>query len=216
NSGSNLFSVATKAEEEFYGLEFIVNKDVLIPRPETELLVKEALKFLKDKRSAKIIDIGTGSGSIAIAIAKNRPQTEIWASDISQPALRVARKNGQKHQVRIKFKQSDLLKSIPGRFDLIVSNLPYLTPQQATTTTALLCHPRISLDGGLAGLALIKRLLIESKEHLRREGLIILEIAPEQKDQLIEFTREIYPQARVRIEKDLAAKDRVLIVRYRG
>ena len=200
-------------KKEFYGLEFVVNRDVLIPRPETELLVKEALKFLGNKKSARVIDIGTGSGAIAISIGKNQPRIEVWASDISLKALRVARENGQKHQVNIKFIESDLFSNISGRFDLIIANLPYLTPKEITTTTTPLSDPIISLDGGVSGLEIVKRLLLESKGHLKKEGEVIIEIAPEQKNQLIEFIRKYCFQATIKVKRDLSGRDRVLVVK---
>jgi release factor glutamine methyltransferase len=199
-------------QKEFYGLEFIVTKDVLIPRPETELLVQESLKFLRDRKPARVVDIGTGSGAIAISIAKNRPLADIWASDISPKALRVAQRNSQKHQVKIKFIKSDLFNHISGRFDLIVANLPYLAPREATTVANLFFQPRVSLAGGLLGLKIIKSLLKECGKHLNRKGAVIIEIAPKQKGQLIKFIGEIFPQATTKTEKDLSGRDRAVIV----
>jgi len=201
--------------KEFYGLDFIVNKDVLIPRPETELLVDSALEFLKNKEKAKIIDLGTGSGCLAIAILKNLPiknQVKIQASDYSLKALAVAKKNAQRHQVNIKFTYSDLFKKITGRFDLIVANLPYINNREAKIIASLLYHPPISLDGGKKGIELNQRLIKESKNYLKKNGRIILEIAPKQVVSLKKTAKTAYPQARVEIKKDLNKKDRELII----
>ncbi len=195
-------------QKEFFGYDFMVNKDVLIPRPETELLVQKALKISGKKRSVKIIDIGTGSGAIAIVLTKKLSQAEVWGIDISEKALGVARENALKHRVKVKFKKSDLLKDIDQRFDLIVANLPYLKP----TTLTPLPDPRVALNGGRKGLELIKRLIRESKDYLRKNGSLVLEISPEQRDPLEKYIEDLYSQTKIKIKKDLDGKDRVLII----
>ena len=203
-------------QKEFYGLNFLITKDVLIPRPETELLVKEALKYLGAGREKRVIDLGTGCGCLAITIAKYQPQVEVCASDISQKALLIAKKNAEKHRVNIIFRKSDLFKNIPGKFDLIIGNLPYIKTREARSIAKLLYHPLISLDGGRKGLELNRRLIKESRDYLKNKGRLMLEIAPEQLEPLKEDIKKTYPQAEIEIKKDLNKKDRVLIIAPRS
>ena len=167
---------------EFYGLDLRVTPDVLTPRPETELLVEWALAFLAEKPDARIIDIGTGSGAIAIAMASNAPATSrVTASDISRVALDVARENAATHLAgRITFVQSDLFSSIDGTFDLVLANLPYLTPAQLGERSELSYEPQIALVSGDDGLDLIRRLISELPWHLAIGGAVALEFDPSQ------------------------------------
>jgi len=206
--------------KEFYGLDFSVNKDVLIPRPETELLVDLALGkielLLPNFKETNIIDVGTGSGCIPISIAKNitnKDNISISASDISKKALNIARKNAKKHKALIKFNRSNLLDNINDNFHLIIANLPYIHSNQANSIAKLLHHPKLSLDGGKDGLDLIKKLINQSKEKLTEKGTILLEIAPEQKEEVYFYARKIFHLPKLSIHKDLAGLDRVAEIR---
>jgi release factor glutamine methyltransferase len=166
---------------EFFLLSLEVTPAVLIPRLETELLVTEALNHLKPLSAPKVLDIGTGSGCIAIAIAHRHATAKVTASDISSEALEVARRNAQRHGVagKIDFVQGDLLAPLNGeRFDLIVSNPPYVSHSEYE---ALALHvrnfePRLALDGGVDGYSIYDRLIPDSTRHLAPGGKLLLEI----------------------------------------
>lgn len=201
--------------KEFYGLDFYVDRRVLIPRPETEALIEKTIKYIKAKYKISrhsevalgdrripphilgdpsvgrysdllqddfvICDLGTGSGCIAIALAKNLPNAKIYATDISKKAISVAKINAKKHKVlkRIKFIHSDLFAKIPARikFDIIVANLPYLSIKkyQATTPDIKKYEPKLALYGGKNGTEIYQKLLGQVKQHLKPNGKIFLE-----------------------------------------
>jgi release factor glutamine methyltransferase len=164
---------------EFYGLEFIINPSVLIPRPETELLVETALAWLRahpDRRQA--VDVGAGSGCIAVSLAKLVPDLQVTAVDISSAALDVIRLNASRHGVaeRIHCQQSDLLTGAHGPFDLICANLPYIPTGTLADLPVAAYEPRQALDGGPDGLQVIRRLLDQSCLYLSPGGLLLVEI----------------------------------------
>ncbi len=222
-------------QKEFFGLNFIVNKNVLIPRPETELLVEEALKIIKNSRNkTTLIDVGTGSGCIPIAISKNVPEKklQVLATDISTSALKIARQNSRRHKVKINFLRSNLLQKIlqNNLLDtdkiLIIANLPYLTATQMKEKT-IQHEPRAALYGGKDGLQYYKKLLEQIKmlytppsappsanwRSGRRNGLdTLLEIDPSQSRKIISLTKKILPQAKAELKKDLAGKNRLVII----
>lgn len=204
---------------EFFGLDFKVTPDVLIPRPETELLVEKAIVWLQESPGRrKIIDIGTGSGAIAVSIAKNIPNAYILATDISQAALEVAQKNAIKFDVnnQIDFVQCDLLPqqidSLPTahRFDLICANLPYIPTSTLHKLPIYGREPTLALDGGTDGLDLIRRLLNIAPEWLASNGMILLEIESSLGGQMLNLAREIFPEAIIQLHQDLARQDRLL------
>jgi release factor glutamine methyltransferase len=200
--------------KEFYGLDFYVNKSVLIPRPETELLVDEALKF--GKKKMKILDVGTGSGCIIIALAVNsKPLTnnKYYATDISQKVLKIAQKNAKKHNIEIHFIKSNLFKNISKnlKFDLIVANLPYL--QKQDIKGEIIYEPKRALLGGEEGVAIIKRFLLGSKNYLAKNGKIIIEIDPRQAKTIKNMAKNIYPDKKVLLKQDLSKFDRMMILR---
>lgn len=167
-------------EKAFYGLDIYVNPDVLIPRPETELLVEAALEAIGNKEDAKILEVGTGSGAIAVAICANNSRARVLASDISLSALGVARVNVDRHELssRISLVCADLLSSLrsgPG-FDLIISNPPYVPSTDIDGLEMELSHePRIALDGGPVGLDIIKTLIDTASDHLTTHGILMFE-----------------------------------------
>lgn len=166
----------------FYGLKFKVTKDVLIPRPETEWLVDRALTAIKNRKyPLRLIDVGTGSGCIAISLAKQRTGKKalIHASDISAKALAIARHNARQHHAKISFFRSDLLTRTKQKFDLLVANLPYVPPQDYTKLkTGLKYEPREALIGTPD---LYKKLFAQLDDHLNFGALVLLEIDPSTK-----------------------------------
>jgi len=199
---------------EFYGLEIEVTPEVLIPRHETELLVELAL----DRHPRTAVDVGTGSGCIAVALATQLPDLEAYAIDISPAALAVARRNAERHGVeqRIQFIVGDLLDRRPAPVDLIVSNPPYVSADDwATLPREVRCHePRLALDGGPDGFALIRRLLAQSEGLLEAGGTLLVEIGAGQGTEAQNIARIVFPgdMASIRIHTDLAGRDRVLEV----
>jgi release factor glutamine methyltransferase len=202
-------------EREFYKRRFQVDDRVLIPRPETELLVDAALAVLPTDASARVLDVCTGSGCVAISLAAERPQARIWAIDLSEGACEVARLNARKHGVesRCEVLAGDLFDPLPPgeRFHVIVSNPPYVTEGELPTLSPeVRCEPRLALEGGPDGLRLIRRLVSEAKEWLRPGGLLALEVGETQG----EAVRGLLSQAgyrEVRIEQDWEKRDRLAL-----
>jgi release factor glutamine methyltransferase len=202
---------------EFFSLDFRVTRDVLIPRPETETLVLEVVELAKSLAAPKILDIGTGSGCIAISLATQLPLAHVTAVDISEPALRIAQENAGRLRVtdRVRFLLGDLLAPVPSgeTFDFIVSNPPYVTTAELETLPADIRHhePRSALDGGPDGFAVLSRLVIEAPPFLNPGGWLLLEISPEQAEPMRDvFTRQ-GAFVNVAVAKDLAGKARVVM-----
>lgn len=202
-------------KQSFYGLDFKVNPAVLIPRPETELLVDEALKWLQDQPDEKqILDVGTGSGCIAISLAKNSQNNPIKATDISEYALKIAAENAKTHGVenRISFVQANLLDNFKGKVDLICANLPYISTTNLAELEVINWEPALALDGGMDGLSLIGKLLEQSLHHLNIPGLILLEIDSTTGESALNLAHHFYPNADIHLLKDLAGKSRLLLI----
>lgn len=171
--------------KEFFSLEFEVSADVLVPRPETELVVMECLTLAKPLATPRVLDVGTGSGCLAVAIAKRHAGAQVTATDVSPQALAVARRNAEKHKVgdRVRFVEGDLFAAVSGEtFDFIVSNPPYIrTGDVATLAPEVRDHePRLALDGGADGFAVIERLLTEAGTYLTPGGTLLIEIGHDQ------------------------------------
>ena len=210
--------------KEFYKLDFYISENVLIPRPETETLVEEAIKCTRhlqktiNRKPLTIYDIGTGSGCIAITLAKYLPDIKVMATDISEKALAVAKKNAKQHKVlrKIKFIKGDLLKSLIKKSkapkhkaqytDLIVANLPYLTKDELQNIRH---EPKQALYGGKMGLELIERLITQAEQVLNPKGIILLEISPAQVKYIEYLVEQHLPSKRVFFIKDLGERDRV-------
>jgi release factor glutamine methyltransferase len=200
-------------EWEFYGRKYSVNPLVLIPRPETELLVESAIVWLRSHPGCRqALDVGTGSGVIAITLAIEVPDLNICASDISPQALVVTQVNASKFglSTRISFFQSDLLANLPGTFHLVCANLPYIPSPQLENNSKLGCEPALALDGGTDGLAVIKRLLKELPEKLIHPSLALLEIQFDQGEALLAIIEDLFPAARIEILPDLSGLPRLL------
>jgi release factor glutamine methyltransferase len=174
---------------EFYGLDFYVGPGVLIPRPETETLVEEAIAFTRRNFSSAdpiIADIGTGSGAIAVSLARSLPKAKIYATDISAQALDIAALNCIRHGVRVELLQGDLLAPLPQPVDMIVANLPYVSDHElAGLSEEIKDHePHIALSGGEDGLDIVRRLIVDAPDKLRVGGAVLIEVAPAQVDTL--------------------------------
>ena len=197
---------------EFYGLDFYVDPRVLIPRPESELLVEKALKLAQNRTVPTIAEIGTGCGVIAISLALNLPQTKIYATDISASALKVALFNCQKHGVanRICLLQGDMLDSLPESVDLIIANLPYVKESELSPIYSANFEPPLALNGGSDGLEKIRQLCRQANTKLRPDGYLLLEIGQGQRRAITTFLRSLFPSAKIEITPDLGGIDRVI------
>ena len=197
---------------EFFCLDFYVDKHVLIPRPETELLVEQAILHAKNYRNPVIVDVGTGSGVIAVSLAKNLPDAEIFAVDISKAVLKVAGRNCLTHGVehKVKLLRGDLLEPVPVQVDIIVANLPYVLTADVPQVNTFGFEPALALDGGTDGLDVVKRLCWQTKEHIRQGGCLLLEIGMGQNQKTSDILLELYPAADIEILSDLSDIPRVV------
>lgn len=193
----------------FFGYDFVVNENVLIPRPETEILVEEILKVSKD--GTKILDIGTGSGAIAVSLKLEKEKLDITASDISKETLEVAIQNADILGSKIKFIHSDLFENIKGKFDIIVSNPPYLTEEEYQNVDKLLySEPKIALVGGNSGYEVYEKIIENAKEYLNDNGKLFFEIGFSQAEKISELL-EKNGYNNIRIIKDYNRLDRIVI-----
>ena len=196
---------------EFYGLDFFVTKDVLIPQPDTEILVEEIIENYSSKK--EILDLCTGSGAIAISLKKNLVNSKVFASDISKKALTVAKKNAVKNEADIIFIESDLFENIYKKFDLIVSNPPYIEREFLKKLPIEVKHePVLALDGGKDGLDFYRRIAKEAKQHLKNEGVLALEIGFDQREAVTKLLyQEDYKE--VYCKKDFGGNDRIVVAK---
>jgi release factor glutamine methyltransferase len=198
---------------EFFGLDFKINAETLIPRPETELMVEEAIKWLRvHPKSRLAADIGTGSGCVAVSLASHFPDLQITATDISNSAIEIAISNAKIHHVaeQIKFMHVDLLPEDSPTFNLILANLPYIPTPLLRSLDVFGKEPALALDGGPDGLRLIRRLLSQAGDHLSSEGLMLLEIEAAQGQMALDLAQEFYPLTSIEVLPDLAGNDRLL------
>lgn len=211
---------------EFFGLDFQLTPDVLIPRPETELLVEQAILWLQSRPVSKLsslraADIGTGSGCIAVALAKHVPEARILATDLSLPALKVAHRNALRHNVasRVDFVQCDLLPPHPdplpteSHFDVICANLPYIPSAKLKRLPVYGREPTLALNGGRDGLDVIRHLLKIAPEWLAPDGLILLEIEEGQGMAAVSLAYDSFDRATINLRRDLAGKERLVAIR---
>jgi len=197
---------------EFYGRRFQLDPQVLIPRPETELLIEHALN--RTAPAVTILDIGTGSGCIAITLALELPESRATASDLSWEALKVARRNIKNHDVRqqVTLVNSNLVDAFTGTFDLVCANLPYIPTDQLAQLEVARREPRVALDGGASGTEFIYEVLERLPRILAQDGCALFEIDPDQVVGVVDRARTSFPLAGLRVEKDLAGRDRLLVV----
>lgn len=206
--------------QEFFGLDFLVDNRVLIPRPETELLVEEAIAWLRMRESEckRLVaaDAGTGSGAIAVSLAVACPRLTLYATDASAGALQVAAHNAERHSVagRLRLLHGDLLEPLPEPVHLIAANLPYVSESEMAQLPPHITRfePRQALDGGPDGLAVVERMLAQARTCLRPEGVILLEIGAAQGKLALDRARSYFPPAHIQVRQDYAAHDRLLII----
>lgn len=202
---------------EFFGLDFNITRDVLIPRPETELLVEKAIAWLKNNPEKRnVADVGTGSGAIAVSIAVSAPDSNIIATDISSKGLQIAVQNAIKHKVnsKIEFMECDLLPQASSKphlsIDLLCANLPYIPTKKLHELSVYKREPTLALDGGQDGFQLIRKLMNKAIPHLAPRALMLLEIESTLGKQALHLAHEIYPNANTQLLQDLAGRDRLM------
>ena len=201
---------------EFYGLPIAVGPGVLIPRPETETVVEETLRLVEGVAPPVLADVGCGSGAIAVALARARPDAVVYALDIAARALELTTLNAANHGVgdRVHALESDLLAALPRPVHVVAANLPYVMSCEIPLLEPEVSRyePREALDGGSDGLALIRRLLAEAGGCLLPGGALVLEMDPRQAAAACDAAAACFPGARVRAVRDLAGRERVLAV----
>lgn len=206
--------------QEFMGLEFEVNPDVLIPRQDTEILVEEAAKIIhgsnprvRSRAGWKVLDLCCGSGAIGVSLARICDNVKITCADYSQPALDTAQRNAEKNRVKIRFRQGDLFGAVGRRkYDMIVSNPPYIRTQMIPILQdeVKVHEPMMALDGGEDGLVFYRRIIEEAKNHLRKNGVLIFEIGHDQAEEVTELIQATGAFTKVHVVKDLPGHDRVV------
>ena len=206
-------------QKEFMKLNFFVDKNVLIPRQDTEILVEEVIKITQKTNAKKILDLCTGSGAIAVSLAKYLPQSEITAIDISNGALKIAKKNAVSNNVenQITFISSDMFTNLnEEKFDIIVSNPPYIKTNVIDNLDIQVKNePHIALDGGRDGLDFYKKIINESYQYLKYKGFLCLEIGFDQKIDVIELIENTNNFDRTYSKKDLYDNDRIIITQMK-
>ncbi|EKS18948.1 peptide chain release factor N(5)-glutamine methyltransferase [Streptococcus sp. F0441] len=200
-------------QADFFGMQLKVDERVLIPRPETEELV-DLILTENPEESLKILDIGTGSGAIALALAKNRPDWSVTAADISQAALELASENAKNQNLNIFFKKSDCFAEISEKYDIIVSNPPYISREDESEVGLNVLHsePHLALFADEDGLAIYRRIAEDAKDYLTDGGKIYLEIGYKQGQSVPDLFRKYLPEKRIRTLKDQFGQDRMVAV----
>lgn len=199
--------------QEFMKLDLYVDENVLIPQPDTEILVEETLKKC-DKFNIKILDLCTGSGAIAVSLANELKEAIITASDVSEKALQVAKKNSKNNNAKIEFIQSNLFENIENKFDIIVSNPPYIESKVIEKLSEnVKCEPKLALDGGEDGLYFYRRIALEAPKFIEKNGYLIMEIGFNQKESVINILKENKNYKDIEAVKDLAGNDRVVLAK---
>ena len=200
-------------QADFYGMQLKVDERVLIPRPETEELV-ELILAENPEMNLSVLDIGTGSGAIALALAKNRSDWSVTAADISQDALDVANENAKNQNLQIFLKKSDCFTEISEKYDIIVSNPPYISREDESEVGLNVLHsePHLALFADEDGLAIYRRIAEDAKDYLKDGGKIYLEIGYKQGQSVPELFRKHLPEKRVRTLKDQFGQDRMVVV----
>lgn len=197
----------------FFDRDWLVSPAVLIPRPETEHLIEAALEWARGHEVRCAVDVGTGSGAIAVTLAAHWPGAALWAVDISPEALAVARENAARAGVRVQWVQGDLLAPLVSAgqtVDLVAANLPYIPSGDLESLPVARWEPRLALDGGVDGLDLIRRLLVQLPAVLAAPGLALLEIGAGQGARVASLVDSALPGARVRVLPDYAGLDRLV------
>ena len=200
--------------KEFYGLELVVSPAVLIPRPETEVLVEVAVRYLATREAPLVCDLGTGSGAVAIALAVELPLARVIAVDSAEEALAIARDNALRHDVvdHVEFRRGDLFEAVREPLDAVVANLPYLTSAEVEDArgTSIAFEPRAALDGGPDGLDVLRRAIADLPSRLAPRGLAFFECAPSQAEEVAFLLRKAL-RAKTEVVRDLARRERVVV-----
>lgn len=199
---------------DFYGYKIQVNKNVLIPRFETEELVFRCLNLIKkyNLTNPQVLDIGTGSGCIAITIKKELPNSQVTAVDISKEALKVAQKNAQINEAEIEFINSDLFKNVQKKYNVVISNPPYVAQNDEIMPIVEKYEPKIALYADNNGLAIYERIFQECANFLLDEYILAFEIGANQGEILQSLAKKAFPNTRITLEQDLTGKDRYLYI----
>lgn len=200
--------------QQFMKLDFFVNESVLIPRADTEILVEEVIGIAKKEKKFKILDLCTGSGAIGISLDKYIENAEIICSDISKKAIDVANKNRDRNNSKVKIIQSNMFESIKDKFDIIVSNPPYIRDDIIKTLEKnVLCEPYMALSGGNDGLKFYRIIAENGYKFLDKNGYICLEIGYDQKESVINIFKEYEQYKEIYSKKDLNNLDRIVVIR---
>lgn len=201
-------------KQEFMKLDFYVDENVLIPQPDTEILVEKAIEETKKIENVEILDMCTGSGCIGISIAKNIENAKVTLVDISKNAIEIAKKNALQNKVesQLTFIQSNMFEKVEKKFDIIVSNPPYIkTDVIPKLDKQVQNEPHIALDGGKDGLKFYKIIIEEAKKYLKENGKLILEIGYDQKEEVENLIKQSGQYKKIEVIKDLSQNDRVII-----
>ena len=197
---------------DFYDVNLLVNENVLIPRFETETLVEKTINYAKElTEPLDILDIGTGSGAIAITLAKHL-SCHVLATDISKETLETAKSNSKRNNVQIDFKQSDILKNVQGKFDIIISNPPYIAKDEVIDDLVKDNEPHLALYAEEDGLYFYKNILENVKPFLKEKSLIAFEIGMTQSKAITKIAQNYLPHTKIITEKDLTGKDRYIFI----
>ena len=197
---------------DFYDINLLVNENVLIPRFETETLIEKTINYAKElTEPLEILDIGTGSGAIAITLAKHL-NCHVLATDISKKAIEIAKENAKRNDVQIDFKQSDILKNVQGKFDVIISNPPYIAKEEDIDPLVKNNEPYIALYADNNGLYFYEEILKNINPYLKEKSLIAFEIGMTQSEEITKIANKYLPKAQIITEKDLTNKNRYIFI----
>lgn len=199
---------------DFYGRIFKVNENVLIPRFETEELVYKTIQYIKklSNQTLSILDLGTGSGCIAITLKKELSNAQVTAVDLSEAALLVAHENAKQNDAEVTFVHSDMLKNVTGKFDVIISNPPYIAKTDEVDEKVLKYEPHMALFAEDEGLYFYREILKEAHKFLNEQFIIAFEIGEAQGEQLLELAKQYFKECKISLEKDMQGRNRFLFI----
>lgn len=199
----------------FYGNKFLVNENVLIPRFETEELVENTLNLMEDifpNKNLKVIDLGCGTGCIGITLKKKVPSLDVTLLDISLKALEVAKQNAIELKTDVTLIQNDMLEGLTEKYDIIISNPPYIKENEEIENIVKNNEPHLALYAGMDGLDCYRKILKAAPNHVEKEFLIAFEIGESQKEEVISLAKNAFPQATIVAKKDMQDRDRMIFI----